>query len=360
MNHHIESKDFALTKSDQRLIDDLIARLERKVKKFPPDLVYLRLLVDKSPTRSLYFASMFLELPGKTLVTKEKRHELNECLREAFVKIERQLDAYKATLRREHLWKRPAIRERLRRSKIAANPVEQQNREVFFSAVIRNLARLYEWVRHQLAYLESVEDLAKGELTAEDVVDTVILRAYGDFVRTPTARDLGAWLMQIASEQLRTEIDRLKSEREQMVRIEEDIAETPPHEAVSTLGEEILDFYQPDEDLKLEDIFPDEEISTPEEFVAAKEDLLERVNAALAGMPREWRLTLRLRYGVGLAGAELAEALDQTEPEIERILEYARQHLRQSLVEAGCRFTERTTRTANDFENAAGARTVKR
>jgi RNA polymerase sigma factor (sigma-70 family) len=359
MKHHIESKGFTLKKSEQRLIDDLIAKLEKKVTKFSPDLVDLRLLVEKKPSRSLYRVSMIMELPGKTLVANQERHKFNECLRGAFVEIERQLDAYKAALRREHLWKRPGMREHLRRSKIAAMPVEQQNREVFFSAVSRNLARLYEWVRHQFAYLESVGDLAKGELTAEDVVDTVLLRAYGDFVRAPAARDLATWFMQLASDQLRLEIDRLKSEREQTVRIEEDVPETPPYEAVSTLGEEILEFYQPDEDLKLQDIFPDMEVATPEELVAAKEELLKRVNAALAGMPRKWRLTLRLRYAEGFTGTELAEALDQPEPEIEHILEYARQHLRQSLVEAGWRFTERTRETANNFKDAAGARTVK-
>jgi RNA polymerase sigma factor (sigma-70 family) len=354
MKRHIELKDFSLQKSDQKLMDDWTARIEKKVANFSPDLVDLRLLVEKNPTRSLYCVSMILELPGKTLPTKEERHELHECLREAFVKLERQLDAYKATLRREHLWKRSAVREHLRRSKIAAAPVEQQNREVFFSAVLRNLPRLYEWVRHQLAYFESVGDLRQGELTAEDVVDTVILRAYGDFVRAPASRDFGAWLVQLASEQLRLETERLKSEREQTVPIEEDIPETPPSEAVSTLGEEILEFYQPDEDLKLEDIFPDEEIATPEEFVAAKEESLKRVNAALAGMPREWRLTLRLRYAEQLTGAALAEALDQSEPEVERILEHAREHLRQSLVEAGYRFTKRIRETGNDLEDAAG------
>ncbi|HXF74514.1 MAG TPA: sigma-70 family RNA polymerase sigma factor [Methylomirabilota bacterium] len=354
MKRHIELKDFSLQKSDQKLTDDWTARIEKKVANFSPDLVDLRLLLEKNPTRSLYRASITLELPGKSLATKEERHELHECLREAFAKMERQLDAYKAALRREPLWKRGAVREHLRRSKIAAAPVEQQNREVFFSSVLRNLPRLYESVRHQLAYLESVGDLAKGELTAEDVVDAVILRAYGDFVRSPAAGDFGAWLAQLASEQLRVETERLKSERERTVRIEEDTPETPPSEVVSTLGDEILEFYQPDEDLKLEDIFPDEQISTPEEFIAAKEELFKRVNAALAGMPREWRLTLRLRYAEQLTGAVLAQALDQSEPEVERILESARQHLRQSLVEAGYRFTKRIRETGNDLEDAAG------
>ena len=97
------------------------------------------------------------------------------------------------------------------------------------------------------------------------------------------------------------------------------------------MGDEILDFYQPDEDLKLEDIFPDVDVSTPEDFVAAKEELLRCVNAALSGMPNEWRRALRLRHAGGLTDEELAEALQKAAPEVERILDYARQHLRQSL-----------------------------
>ena len=55
-------------------------------------------------------------------------------------------------------------------------------------------------------------------------------------------------------------------------------------------------------------------------------------------MPQEWRRTLRLRHTEGLTYEELAEVFDKAEPEIERILEYARQHLRQSLTESGCTF----------------------
>ena len=222
--------------------------------------------------------------------------------------------------------------------KMNVAPSEQHNREVFFTSASQHLNRLYESVRHQLAYFESVGDLLPGELTPEDLVDTVLLSAYHEFVKEPAQRDIGNWLVERAKEQLRREVKRLKSERNRMVHIEEDIPETPPVEEVTTLGEEILDFYQPDEDLKLEDIFPEADVSTPEDFVAAKEELLRCVNASLAGMPTEWRRALRLRHGGGFTAAELAEALDKSEPEIERILEYGRQHLRQSLIESGCTF----------------------
>ena len=62
------------------------------------------------------------------------------------------------------------------------------------------------------------------------------------------------------------------------------------------------------------------------------------VNTALAGMPKEWRRALRLRHEKGLISKDLAEALEKDEPEIEQTLEYALKHLRQSLIESGCRF----------------------
>jgi RNA polymerase sigma factor (sigma-70 family) len=215
---------------------------------------------------------------------------------------------------------------------------EQDNRETFFSLATQNLGRLYECVRHQLAYAESVGDLTPRELTPEDVVDAVMLRAYREFVKQPAGRQMGSWLTELANEQIQKEIRRRKSERRSTVPIEADIPETPPAEEVATLGEEIFEFYQPDEDLKLEDIFPEADVSTPEEWAAAREELLRCVNAALAGMPSEWRRALRLRHTQGLTSEELAEALDKDEPEIERILEYARQHLREQLMHSGCTF----------------------
>ena len=114
-------------------------------------------------------------------------------------------------------------------------------------------------------------------------MDAVLLRAYHEFVKQPAERDIGGWLIELAKEQLRREVKRLKSERNRTVHIEEDIPETPPTEEVSTLGEEILDFYQPDEDLKLEDIFPDVEVSTPEELAS-----LPKRNCCAAST-RPWR-----------------------------------------------------------------------
>lgn len=231
-------------------------------------------------------------------------------------------------------------------------PSEQHHREAFFSSASQHLDRLYEFVRHQLAYVESVGDLMPGELSAEDVVDAVMLRAYHEFVKRPAEREVGSWLIELAKVQLEREVKRLKAERNRTVHIEKPIPETPPAEEVVTLGEETLDFYEPDQALKLEDVFPEADVSSPEDFVAAEEELVHCINAALATMPKEWGRALHLRHRGGLTLKDLGEVLEKDEPEVERILEYARQHLRQSLIEAGCTFILK----GSGSESSAGAK----
>jgi len=215
---------------------------------------------------------------------------------------------------------------------------EARKREEFLALASPHFDRLREFVRHQIAYFESLGDLIPGELTPQEVVDAVVVRAAGELTGGRRESEIGSWLIQLASERLHAEIQRAKAERDTMIHIEEDIPETPPEEEIAAAGDEIFEFYQPDEDLKLEDIFPDQDLSTPEDMVAAKEELLHCVNAALAAMPQEWRRALRLRHAGGLTDEELAEALEKSAPEVERILEYAREHLHQNLIEAGCRF----------------------
>jgi ribosome-associated translation inhibitor RaiA len=115
MNCNIEFKGFAPQKEVQKLIKELITKVEKRTKSFSPDIPYLRLMVEENPVRALYHVSITLTLPEKTLATKEERHDLHETLRDAFAEIERQLEAHKATLRGEHVWKRRARREELRR-----------------------------------------------------------------------------------------------------------------------------------------------------------------------------------------------------------------------------------------------------
>ncbi len=146
-------------------------------------------------------------------------------------------------------------------------------------------------------------------------------------------------MIRLALDQVDAEVTRLKTEHAGTVRIEEDIPETPPEQEVSTLGDEILDFYQPDEDLKIEDVLPDLDALTPEDETEAKE-LRSLVRRALAEMPREWRRALLLRDLKGRSRAEITRAMGKSELEIDRMVQFASGYLRGKIAEAGFHFRE--------------------
>jgi RNA polymerase sigma factor (sigma-70 family) len=200
----------------------------------------------------------------------------------------------------------------------------------------RYLSNVYHVVRHEIRYFEAVGDLRPGELAPEEVVDAILPRAYQEFLQDPTGRKIKSRLIELAREHLRAQVQELKSWRARTpVHTEQDVPETPPQERVSTLGDEILDFYEPDEDLKMEDVIPDLDVATPEEE-AERRELQSCVDAAMAGMPRAWRHALRRRHVEGLTGSELAKAMGRPEVETRRIIAHAQEFLRQRLMESGC------------------------
>ncbi len=101
------------------------------------------------------------------------------------------------------------------------------------------------------------------------------------------------------------------------------------------MGEEILYFYEPEEELKVEDVVPDLDVPTAEE-AAESLDVKLCVDAALGSLPRKWRRALQLRYVKGLQGSALARALGVSPDETHRILDEARHHLRERLLESQC------------------------
>jgi RNA polymerase sigma factor (sigma-70 family) len=344
MERNIEFKHFEPDEPIKKLIDRLILKVEKNAKTFSPELVHFRLFVELNPVRKLYEVSITLDLPGKILVAKEEQHDLKAGIRAAFEEIERQLQKYKASLRGEH-WKRPARRKEIRRLETQATSAEENKREVFFSLITPHLNRINHFVCHLLSYAEAMEDLIAGDLTPQDVVDGALLRGYREFAKGRTIPDVQSWLVRLALDQLEAEVTRLKTERAATVSIEEDEPETPPAEEVSSLGDEILDFYPPDEDLKLEDLVPDIDPVIPENEVETKE-LRRLVRQALMEMPGQWRRALLLHDLEGRSINEVAREIGKPESDIDRTVQFAREYLRQKLVSAGFRFKGGNERAA--------------
>ncbi len=341
MKYNVEFKGFEQgqdsgpEKGIRKLIDEEVKRVDKRLKKLPPDEIFLRVLVDENSPHRLYHLTITLELPEKTLVAKKEQRPVEAAIRESFAEIERQLDEYKAVRRGEPEWKRLVRREEIRQRKLKTTADQPDDRQGFFKLVQPHLDQLKHFANHVVAYAEARGDLVKGEMTHDELVDTTLIHAYWEFLKEPARGEIENWLIQLAAKQLENEIRRSQSGREHVVYTEEPVPETPPAEEASTLGDEILDFYQPDQALKLEDVIPDLQVLTPEQETE-REELRQCVRSALGVLPKLWRRVLLLRYVDSLDGAALARTVGREKPDVDRILTYAREYLRERLVESGC------------------------
>jgi RNA polymerase sigma factor (sigma-70 family) len=220
----------------------------------------------------------------------------------------------------------------------APAPANQADRQRVMSMVNEHLSELYDYVRHALAAREAAGDLTPGDLTSEDVVDEVILRAYREFARAPEEQQASDWLRRLAKERIRSEVRHRRWEREHMIHAEDDVPETSPTEEAAMLGEEILYFYQPEEDLKVEDVIQDPTAPVPGDDTEDEQRELRRsVDLALAELPRQWRRTLVLRHVKGLTTGQIARGLHRPEAEVSDAVAHGLAFIRQRLLESGYR-----------------------
>jgi RNA polymerase sigma factor (sigma-70 family) len=337
MKRNIEYKNVAPNRKEhiQTLCERYLASLQKHLQVFPSDTVFLYGVIEQHPSRALYRVSLTLHLPKRLLSAKEEGHEINDTIREAFLELERQLEKHKALLRQEHLWRRPARREQLRQERTQApSAPAAREQELSWAVIQAHLKKLYNFVRRELAYRQAIGDLLPGELTPQDVVDAVVLQGAREFASRPPHQAIDRWLLQLARAYIAVECKRLKAERAHTRHIE---AATPPDPAKEVptlkLDDEIYEFYQPDEKLRLEDLVPDPYVPTPEQVIESR-DLQRYINQTLALLPQAWRTAFVLHYIEDLTIPEVAHLTGTSEDEVRHALIYAREFLRQKLLEA--------------------------
>ena len=106
------------TKKIRKLITQLITKVDKRAKRFPPEeLSASARCIEENPARKLYHVSITLSMPAKNPGGQSGAPRLTDSLRDAFVEIERQLEAHKATLTGDYAWKRVARRRGIAQGK---------------------------------------------------------------------------------------------------------------------------------------------------------------------------------------------------------------------------------------------------
>jgi ribosomal subunit interface protein len=98
----IELKHVKAKEQVRGLLEDLIDRVDHKLRHFPSDAVSLHVMFEETNgRRALFRASVTCHVPGHTVAAHEERHEAGLAIRQAFAEVERQLEKRKATRRHE-------------------------------------------------------------------------------------------------------------------------------------------------------------------------------------------------------------------------------------------------------------------
>lgn len=115
----------------RRLLEELLDRLEEKLRHVPSDAVSAHALFEENGTHKLYRASLTCHIPGRTMVAHEERRDAGAAIRDTFAEMARQMEKQKAALRHERMRRRSQRRSRtillmLLLSLRAASPVNSE------------------------------------------------------------------------------------------------------------------------------------------------------------------------------------------------------------------------------------------
>ncbi|MFO7908205.1 MAG: RNA polymerase sigma factor [Planctomycetota bacterium] len=182
----------------QRQWEDRQRRLFSRLEAHADEPAELELVADRQDESPQWQIQSALHLPDRTVVVRAAGNEPGEAVENIVTGLIDEIDQLperpeKITLRREGLQSVVPILEQCRRN---------GRSDVFCTWLAPVVATLDKHVRHELRTREAESDGAITQVTSNDVLDEVLVRAYDQFDRRPQNLSLDLWLVQLAQEVL--------------------------------------------------------------------------------------------------------------------------------------------------------------
>lgn len=106
MKTSISYRYVASPQAVQEAVDRHIAKINKLLKSYSPDLVQLHGAFEKHPRRTEYLFSVNLSLPTGTLHATGSGPDPKSGARQGFVELEKQVKKHQARVRKDYEWKR--------------------------------------------------------------------------------------------------------------------------------------------------------------------------------------------------------------------------------------------------------------
>jgi len=335
MNVHISYKA-GKTPDVEREFQHQLTKLQRRLQVFKPGLVHFHAILEHANGHS-FGASLNLRLPSGQMAVQKNGVNVLAAIKGAFTDLLAQLNKHKELLRGQWSWTRrrgpnrqPVVQRGVPFEQSTASvppqakPGAEPGNGDITNWIDANLHGLERFVVRELRYRAATAQIREGQISQEEVIDEVIVSALSHEEEKPAELSLESWLYRLALRAIR----RLAQDNADIAAVSLD--DPAGVQNVTGSDENVLQYHQPDDSLREENVIRDENARTPEEILA-NEEVVGELDLALTGTnPRE-REAFVLYTLEGFTIEEISRITDQRPDRIRKSIQHARQRILQKL-----------------------------
>lgn len=312
MNLQIQSRHLRVSQKLQSLIQRQSAKVRKLLPTFSESDLDLHVHLERHSTSKQFHATLVLTLPQRAIRVEDIESDISTAVHRAFAELVRRVKKFKS-----HWAGARHRRETLRRGEIAVAPPVAPDEAV----PSESWERVENYVRREIFHRAILQGIPPGLIQTHALMDEIFVDISGKAPKRPGDLTVEQWMFHIAREKIRTKVEELRSSNE-------------PHlEEVSNSGQdhsESMNFYQPDEVLRLEDLLKDPQISTPEEYLE-RDETESAIQAAIANLDPNLRESFVLFVLEGFNSQEAAMLLGKDPTDVLDDVKSARALLRAQL-----------------------------
>src|SRR5437763_2721318 len=340
MNVHISYKT-GKTPEIEREFQHQLQKLQPRLQVFKPELVHFHAIIDKQNGHAVT-TSLNLRLPSGQLAVQESGENIVAAIKAAFTDLLSQITRHKDLLRGQ--WNRKGRRlpgrKQISATDLAstepapdvasARPAYNQDGSLqgisqeFGAWINASLPRLQRFIERELQYRIAAGQMREGLISAEEVIDEVMVSVLSQDEAKPQALSLESWLNRLALRSLRT----LAESNADTASVSLDASAGIQN--VTGSDENVLQYHQPDDSLPEESVIADISVRTPEEIFAS-EEMVAQLDVVLHQVRPEDREAFVLYSLEGFTVEEIARISDQPPENIRERIHHARKKLQQAM-----------------------------
>jgi RNA polymerase sigma factor (sigma-70 family) len=314
MNVKIQSKNFELLKSHEKLIDRQTQKIRKWLPTFDPEIVDLTVTMERLPRGNQHRTSVILTIPQRSIRVEELEDNPSSSIVKSFAELRRRVKRFKSQLNRERLW-----RKNVQTAGSSGTPVAWEVEE----SLRENLEKIENYIRREVYHQVIAGTMPPGVLEPHALVDDVFLQVRANYLGKPASLSVEQWIFQVVRETLRAQLKEIEDHRND-AHVEESV------KGLQRWEDEQLNFYQPDESLVVEDLLQDGKSSNPEEIME-KEEVEDQLHQCIARLPDALRESFVLFALEGFTSDEVAMMTGASPEKIVEDVETARGLLRKEM-----------------------------